>query len=770
MNLKNKIEKELTIMFTDMVGYSRLVNTDQTKALSLLEEFNAINFSNIKKYNGTVIKLIGDAVFAEFNSSYDATRAAIDMQKDIQQRNKLSKKSDFFSMRVGLHKGKVIVKDNDLFGHTVNIGSRIEGIAPIGGIAISEETYKEIEDKKDIQSRKIGFIKLKNIKYPQAIYKIYLDAKDFNSETQSSLVKSMEERGVVLTDKNTVQKDIHPIALLYLDNIGNQEEDFFVYSITENLINDLKKIENIRIPSINNVQQFKQTDLPDSEIGRRLKVDKIIKGTIIKNKDKCQVHLEMIDLIKGESIWEHKWNGNSSYTNNLNGEMITGILERLNIEIPDYIKQYFTLNKTENASAYDNYLKGKTIIDLSKKPEDFKKSEKLLKNAIELDPNFIEPYAYLGTLYKWMYQFEEAEDILEEGQEIAKDTHNNPGLAAIYMHFGLMYHHWGKFEKSLIYLEKSLEIQSDLHDKFEEAKISQSIGNFYSHKTPKQDMEKAKKYLDNSIKIYEELEEDYAIANAYATFSVFYKNMNKFSESSKYAIDALAKYRSLSMTFNEYRIICVLADTFMKLGLYDLAEKYIKDTQMIVEDFDDYYIMGRLCYISSQVNLSKNEFDEAIEDLEESIENYQLAEKNERILSSSLELVQIYFNQNNMKKVKRYLKKIKRLVRKQKNTNHELEYKIFEEYLSIKENDSNIDKLDDLFNQLDENISLEKGYETWWHLACCYHEIGEDKKAKSIASKCLKIIQDIAKEISNPDHQKSFLQSNLLHKQIIKYC
>ena len=358
----------------------------------------------------------------------------------------------------------------------------------------------------------------------------------------------------------------------------------------------------------------------------------------------------MIDLIKGESIWQHKWNGNSNYTNILNGEMVTGILEKLNIEIPDYIKQYFTLNKTENALAYDNYLKGKTIIDLSKKPEDFKKSEKLLKDAIKLDPNFIEPYAYLGSLYKWMYQFEEAEDILQEGEELAKDTHNNPGLSAIYRHFGLMYHHWGKFEKSLIYLEKSLEIQSDLHDKFEEAKICQNLGNFYSYKTLKQDMGKAKKYLDQSIKIYEELEEDYAIANAYATFSVFYKNMNKFSESSKYGIDALAKYRSLSMTFNEYRIICVLADTFMNLGLYELANKYIKDTQMIVEDFDDYYIMGRICYISSQINLSKNEIDEAIENLEESIENYQLAEKNDRILSSILELIQIYFNKNDIQR------------------------------------------------------------------------------------------------------------------------
>ena len=82
------MEKESTIMFTDMVGYSRLVNIDESKALSLLEEFNTINFAKIDKYKGKVIKLIGDSVFAEFDSAYHAIQASIEMQKEISMINK----------------------------------------------------------------------------------------------------------------------------------------------------------------------------------------------------------------------------------------------------------------------------------------------------------------------------------------------------------------------------------------------------------------------------------------------------------------------------------------------------------------------------------------------------------------------------------------------------------------------------------------------------------------------------------------------------------
>ena len=112
-------------MFTDMVGYSRMVAKNQDHALKLLDEHNDIILSLIKEHEGRVIKLIGDSVFAHFNTAKHAAYCAIQIQQDIQKRNKLSHKDDHFYIRIGLHKGQFVVKDDDLFGNDVNLGSRI---------------------------------------------------------------------------------------------------------------------------------------------------------------------------------------------------------------------------------------------------------------------------------------------------------------------------------------------------------------------------------------------------------------------------------------------------------------------------------------------------------------------------------------------------------------------------------------------------------------------------------------------------------------------
>ena len=132
-------------MFTDMVGYSRITSKNESHALKLLDEHNNIIISLVKEYKGTVIKLIGDSVFAHFSTSENAAFCALHIQQDIQKRNKLAHKNDHFHLRIGLHKGQFIVKDDDLFGNDVNLGSRIEGSSPPGGIAASEIVFNQIK-------------------------------------------------------------------------------------------------------------------------------------------------------------------------------------------------------------------------------------------------------------------------------------------------------------------------------------------------------------------------------------------------------------------------------------------------------------------------------------------------------------------------------------------------------------------------------------------------------------------------------------------------
>ena len=123
-----------------------MIGDNEELALSLLREHDAILIESIKKYNGVIIKHIGDAIFAKFNLIDDAINASTDIQKSLSPKS-ISKKDKHIQVRIGLHEGNVVEKDNDLFGHNVNLCSRIEGSAIPGSIAISKEALDNSTQK-----------------------------------------------------------------------------------------------------------------------------------------------------------------------------------------------------------------------------------------------------------------------------------------------------------------------------------------------------------------------------------------------------------------------------------------------------------------------------------------------------------------------------------------------------------------------------------------------------------------------------------------------
>ena len=125
------------ILFTDIVGYSKAMSNDEALALALLSEHDKIVGQAIKGSNGRVIKNIGDAFFAEFDSADDALGACLKFQRQLSGRNKLKEKKEQIWVRSAVHLGEVLRRDNDLFGHDVNICARLESIAPSGGVVAS---------------------------------------------------------------------------------------------------------------------------------------------------------------------------------------------------------------------------------------------------------------------------------------------------------------------------------------------------------------------------------------------------------------------------------------------------------------------------------------------------------------------------------------------------------------------------------------------------------------------------------------------------------
>ena len=145
------------IMFTDIVGYTKLMGEDEEKAFELLKKNRQVQRPIIEKFNGKWLKEIGDGVLASFSTVSDAVYCAGTIQKAFENEPDLK-------LRIGIHQGEVVFEGNDVFGDGVNIASRLEPLAPIGGILVSESVNRNLGNKKGIETFFIREEALKNVK------------------------------------------------------------------------------------------------------------------------------------------------------------------------------------------------------------------------------------------------------------------------------------------------------------------------------------------------------------------------------------------------------------------------------------------------------------------------------------------------------------------------------------------------------------------------------------------------------------------------------
>jgi class 3 adenylate cyclase/KaiC/GvpD/RAD55 family RecA-like ATPase len=162
------------IMFTDMVGYSALTQADEPRALRLLEVHRSLLRPIVLKHGGSVVKMVGDGTLVEFASALAAVLCAVDLQSAFRDHNQKAGGEDSVALRIGIHLGDVVHREDDVYGDAVNVASRIEPLAEPGGICVSEQVFGQVRNK--IQSRmvKLPPQKLKNIEVPFDIFRVVL--------------------------------------------------------------------------------------------------------------------------------------------------------------------------------------------------------------------------------------------------------------------------------------------------------------------------------------------------------------------------------------------------------------------------------------------------------------------------------------------------------------------------------------------------------------------------------------------------------------------
>ncbi len=171
--------KLATILAMDVVGYSRLMEMDEEGTLSRLKEVRAaIVTPTMEQHSGHVVKLMGDGALIEFFSVVSALQCAVAIQREISSRNAAADERHRLHFRIGLHLGDVIQDAEDIYGDGVNVASRLEGLAPPGGIVLSKQVYDHIGSNVRVRFVSLGEQSVKNISRPIHAYRADLSDDD----------------------------------------------------------------------------------------------------------------------------------------------------------------------------------------------------------------------------------------------------------------------------------------------------------------------------------------------------------------------------------------------------------------------------------------------------------------------------------------------------------------------------------------------------------------------------------------------------------------
>jgi len=365
-------------MYTDIEGYTRLTQGDESLAMKLLEQHRQMIRPVFAKYAGREVKTMGDAFLLEFESALQATECAAEAQRVLRNYNETAPIK--IPVRIGIHAGDVIHKDGDVFGDAVNIASRIVGLASGGEICISAQVYDQVHNKVPYQMRKLGPVALKNVSFPTDVYKLELP-------WQSSRLNSERTQ-----DRNRV-------AILPLVNITNDPNDeYFADGMTEEMISTLSNVSGLTVISRTSTMQYKGAKKNLTDIGRELGAGTLLEGSVRKAGNRVRITIQLLDAKEDTHIWAQSYDRDLQDIFAVQSDVATNVADALKVKLLDREAVQLRKKPTENTEAYLLYLKGRDYWN-KRSEASVRKAMEYFQLAIDADPSFA--LALVGLADSW---------------------------------------------------------------------------------------------------------------------------------------------------------------------------------------------------------------------------------------------------------------------------------------------------------------------------------------------------------------------------------
>jgi len=413
------------LMLTDIVGYTAKVQANEQLALELLEEHNHLLTAILTRNNGQLVKNTGDGFLVVFQSALNAARCAVDIQTALHERNLTSPEARRVQIRVGLHVGDVVHRNGDIFGDGVNITSRIEALAPPGGIVLTNAIRDQVWNKIEAPLISLGFHDLKNLRQSIEVLRIVLPWED------TAVSRAIPSRSPRITPNRS------RVAVLPLTCIGaDPENTYFTDGMTEELIYALSKVQGMHVISQTSVMTYKTQPRTIAQIGRELHVGSILEGSVRRAAERFRIHVQLIDVATETHLWSDRFDRNVQDVFAVQSEIAECVAHTLKLQLVPQKKDPSTCT----APACTAYMKGRHYWNKRTKAGLVQALE-LFQKAARMDPSFALAFAGMSDTYAILADrdYMKPEEAYEKARRAAeKALALDPQLAEAHAALGLV--------------------------------------------------------------------------------------------------------------------------------------------------------------------------------------------------------------------------------------------------------------------------------------------------------------------------------------------
>lgn len=437
--------KLAAIMFTDLVGYTALMEKDEHRALKLLQKNREVQKPLIEKHGGTWLKEIGDGTLSSFPSAIDAVNCSIEIQRML-------KWDPQHNLRIGIHVGDVVFEKGDVFGAGVNMASRLESLAEPGGICVSGRVHDDIKNKPDIDAVFLGEKELKNVDHPVKVYALMGEglaepgATDVSVKTEDRHLEEFISREKVtrlphISKPSFIRKWISvgfviiialaaalwyyrtgeysgetaikakrkigkkSIAVLYLENMStDKESDVWRAGMTEAIITALAKLGKFDVKSRTEVLHYKDRAVDYNEIRENLGVDVFLEGSLQKMGNTLRINAQLIDTQSGFHIWAEKYDRPAEDIFAVQDEISREIVKALGETLEGIEAEVLQAQPTTNLKAFEFATQG--IYYYDRKMYDMALAA--FDSALVVDSGYSRAHFYKAQAYQEIGEYEQA--------------------------------------------------------------------------------------------------------------------------------------------------------------------------------------------------------------------------------------------------------------------------------------------------------------------------------------------------------------------------